>query len=83
MTIETQILNELKAVKSELHQLKRSANLELLTIDEICEMLKISRKHIYAMIKTSGLPSQIKIGSSSRWKKVEIETWVNQQIGAA
>lgn len=78
MTTETaQILQELQSVRQELSCIKQSQQLELLTIKEICELTKVTAKHIHAMIAKGGFPQQIKIGNSSRWKKTEIEAFIN------
>lgn len=76
----TLILNEIKNMQDELIELKHSVKLELLTIEEICEMTKFSRKHIYCMMNEGRFPRQIKIGGSSRWKRTDYESWLDEQI---
>lgn len=83
MTIHDKILSELQSVRADLMQLKQSAHLEMLTVEEVAQVMKVTRKHIYSLIKTADFPKQIKIGSSSRWKKTEVENWLNQQKGPA
>lgn len=76
----TLILNQLKQVQHELIELKRSTKLDLLTMEEICEMTKFSRKHIYFMMNEGRFPRQIKIGGSSRWKRTDYESWLEAQV---
>ncbi|HEY9016794.1 helix-turn-helix transcriptional regulator [Thiomicrospira sp.] len=76
----TLILNQLKQVQQELIELKRSTRLDLLTMEEICEMTKFSRKHIYFMMNEGRFPRQIKIGGSSRWKRTDYESWLEAQV---
>jgi excisionase family DNA binding protein len=49
---------------------------EFLTTDELCEWLKITRRTIERWRK-SGLPFY-KIGSSVRFKKEEVLSWIEQ-----
>lgn len=79
MTEETElkILLELQNVRQELTCIKQSQNMELLTIKDICELTKVTAKHIHALTKKGAFPGQIKIGNSSRWKRAEIEDYFN------
>ncbi len=84
MTTEMKtILTELQQLRSQFTTLQESARMELLTIDEVAGVLKFTRKHIYSMIKAGTFPKQMKIGSASRWKKTDLEDWINQQMQGA
>ena len=54
-------------------------NEEFLTTDELCEWLKITRRTIERWRK-SGLPFY-KFGSSVRFKKEEVLSWIEQNKG--
>lgn len=83
MSIELKaVLSELQFLKSQLSSLQESSRMELLTINEVADVLKFTRKHIYSMIKNGDFPRQIKIGTSSRWKKADLEAWINQKTEA-
>ena len=83
MSIELKaVLTELQFLKSQLTSLQESSRMELLTINEVAGALKFTRKHIYSMIKNGDFPRQIKIGTSSRWKKTELEAWINKKTEA-
>ena len=57
--------------------------IDLLTLDEVLDMLKCSRASIYAWMDGCGaappFPRPIKIGSGNRWVKSEILEWVAAQ----
>jgi excisionase family DNA binding protein len=52
---------------------------EFLTTDELCDWLKITRRTIERWRK-NGLPFY-KIGSSVRFKKEEVLSWIEQNRG--
>lgn len=51
---------------------------EFLTIKEVCAIIKASHNHVYTMIRHGLFPRQIKIGNSSRWRRSELEAWMNR-----
>lgn len=50
---------------------------KLLRIDDVCELVGLSRSMIYKCMKdpTVGFPSPLKIGTLSRWDQDEIFEW--------
>lgn len=52
---------------------------ELLTIDEVCSLIRKSRSSIYTMSADGQFPDPLKLGSSSRWIKQEVLTWIEEQ----
>ena len=52
---------------------------DLLTIDEVQSLLKVSRATVYELMATRGLPVPVKVGRSNRWPRFEIEGWIDAQ----
>lgn len=44
----------------------------MLTVDEVCQILRVGRAHVYSCVKEGRLPQPVKMGRSSRWWKSEI-----------
>jgi excisionase family DNA binding protein len=63
---------------------------EILTVDDLAEMLKVSRSQIYELTKErtrSGelrehpLLPVLRIGSSVRFRKSDVEEWIEKLVG--
>ncbi|HCI4281264.1 MULTISPECIES: helix-turn-helix transcriptional regulator [Klebsiella] len=58
----------------------------LLTEDQLIDMafitslLKMTDKWIYKLIKDGSFPKPIKLGRSSRWRKSEVESWLQERV---
>jgi excisionase family DNA binding protein len=50
--------------------------LELLTVNELSKILKISSRTLYRMIDDEQLPFAIKLGGIWRFKKEDVEKWI-------
>lgn len=51
---------------------------ELLTIDDLSNYLKVSRRTIYEWLKRNKIPA-LKIVGQWRFRKDTIDSWINQQ----
>lgn len=51
----------------------------LLKWQEVAELTSQSRSSIYTKTKSGQFPKQVKLGSSARWKKSEVLSWINEQ----
>ena len=51
---------------------------ELITLEELSRYLKISKPTLYKMVEKGKIPA-LKIGSQWRFKKAEINRWVEKQ----
>ena len=51
---------------------------EILTVKELAEYLKIAEKTAYRFASEGKVPG-FKIGSAWRFRKVEIDRWINEQ----
>lgn len=51
----------------------------LLSMKDITAHSNLSDKHFYALIKRGLFPRPLKIGRSSRWRKSEYETWLDER----
>jgi len=57
----------------------KTDQLKMLTVLEVAEMLSISESHVYAL-KATGKLKFIKIGRSTRYKRTDIERFINERI---
>ncbi|MDD4617059.1 MAG: helix-turn-helix domain-containing protein [Alphaproteobacteria bacterium] len=55
---------------------------DILTIKEVSEYLKLAQKTAYRLAADGTLPG-FKIGGSWRFRKAEIDLWINQQRKSA
>lgn len=49
----------------------------LLNVREVSEMLGISERTIYRLSDSGDMPQPVKLGSSVRWRRQELENWVD------
>lgn len=54
----------------------------LLSVTEICALLKISRATLIRMDKSGQLPGRIKLGGSVRFHRETVETWLQSLISS-
>jgi excisionase family DNA binding protein len=52
----------------------------LLTVNEMCSLLNISRATLVRMDKSGKLPGRIKLGGSVRFHRATVETWLQSLI---
>lgn len=57
---------------------KAQAQEQLLTIDEVCSMLKVSKMTLYRWAKT-GILSKVEIGGKRRYRKCDVEQLSNSR----
>jgi excisionase family DNA binding protein len=55
---------------------------EILTLPEVALLLKIAEKTVYTMAQKAQLPA-FKVGGQWRFKRVDIDTWIEQQKAAS
>lgn len=53
---------------------------EMLTLAEVEAMTTRKRSTIYKLESEGQYPERIKIGSSTRWMRTEVEEWLREQI---
>ncbi|UNM95898.1 AlpA family phage regulatory protein [Ignatzschineria rhizosphaerae] len=51
----------------------------LLRIEDVEDMVKFTRKWIYANIQKGDFPKPTKQGNASRWKLSDIQKWISEQ----
>ncbi|WP_073034603.1 helix-turn-helix transcriptional regulator [Roseovarius pacificus] len=54
---------------------------DLLSVSTLVEMLQRSRASIYRDIQRGEFPRPLKLGSSSRWRRSEIEAYIERLAG--
>ena len=53
---------------------------KFITLAEVIDVVGFKKTKIHKMITLKTFPTQIKIGTSSRWSRNEINAWVKKQI---
>lgn len=53
---------------------------QLVDMRFITKLTGLTDKWFYKLIKDAQFPKPIKLGRSSRWKKSEVELWLQQRI---
>jgi len=48
----------------------------LLNADDLAELLGISKRTVWRLRSAGAMPPPVQIGSSIRWQRSEIESWV-------
>lgn len=51
---------------------------QLLTVDDLAALLKVSNRTVWRMRSAGQLPNPIRIGGGVRWRQPEIEAWIEQ-----
>ena len=49
---------------------------QLLTAQDVAEMLDIGRSTLYRLKSSGKVPRPVKIGGSVRWRRAEIKAWI-------
>ena len=58
-------------------------NDNLLKLPEVCEITKLSPSHIYALMKRSDFPQQIRLTRQSVvWSEAEVRQWIEDRKAA-
>ncbi|MGJ8668942.1 MAG: helix-turn-helix transcriptional regulator [Oceanococcus sp.] len=55
----------------------------LLAIEDVMRIVRCGRTKLYELITEGKFPPPTKIGSSSRWRSDDIESWINEVTGRA
>lgn len=55
---------------------------EILTLSEVAQLLKVAEKTVYSMAQKGQLPA-FKVGGQWRFKRVDLDAWIEQQKAAA
>lgn len=49
----------------------------LIGADELAALLRISTRSLWRLLSAGRLPKPIRLGRSVRWRRVEVEIWIN------
>lgn len=55
---------------------------EILTLPEVAKLLKVAEKTVYTMAQKHDLPG-FKVGGQWRFKRADIDQWIEEQKGNA
>ena len=50
-----------------------------MTLAEILDRLRCSRSSVYAWMTHQQFPEPVKLGSTSRWLRTEVDAWIQRQ----
>jgi predicted DNA-binding transcriptional regulator AlpA len=51
---------------------------ELLTVEELAKILKVSVRTVWRRRKSADVPAPVKIAGAVRWRSRDIEQWIKQ-----
>lgn len=51
----------------------------LIPVDDILELIPVSRPMIYALMARHDFPKPVKVGARSLWDKDEVQAWIDTQ----
>ena len=57
---------------------KPSMTCELITANQLADLLNISERTLYRLKSTGAIPKPISLGGSVRWSLTVIRTWIEQ-----
>lgn len=49
----------------------------LLRKEDLADLLNISPRHVTRLILTGGVPAPIRFGRSVRWRKADVDRWLD------
>ncbi len=49
----------------------------LLNVDDLTQLLGISRRHVYRLSDTGLMPAPVRLGTSVRWRREDIDQWLS------
>lgn len=55
---------------------------EILTLPEVAQLLKVAQKTVYSMAQKGQIPA-FKVGGQWRFKRVDIDQWIEQRKAAS
>jgi predicted DNA-binding transcriptional regulator AlpA len=56
----------------------RGSRCELLTVEELAKILKVSIRTVWRRRKAADVPAPVKIAGAVRWRSRDIERWIKQ-----
>lgn len=54
---------------------------QLLTVEDVAGLLKLHVRSVWRAASAGLLPKPIKVGGSTRWRLVDIQAYIEDQIG--
>lgn len=51
---------------------------EMLTVQQVAEMLGCSTRHVYRLADSGKMPKPVRVGTLVRWSFDGLATWINQ-----
>ena len=54
---------------------------QLLTVDELAQLLQVSRSSIYRLLARHELPQPIRLGRCVRWRPADLAVWQRDRGG--
>ncbi len=82
-TVEAAVAAEVSKLGEERGQEKPDPPSRLVDVKEVAQLLGLSRRTVWKMSTCGMLPPPIKLGRSSRWRRRDIESWIDGKAQAA
>lgn len=55
-----------------------TTDLQLLTREDLCQRLQISKRTVSRLVAAGKFPPPIRLGHSIRWRSADIESWIQR-----
>lgn len=59
---------------------RSSGETELLTTDDLAELLRLTVRAVYHLRHRGTLPPAVKFGNSLRWRRSDIDDWLENRL---
>ncbi len=57
-------------------QAGRDRNALLMTVNDVARELRVSSRHVWALLSKGAMPAPLRAGRAVRWRRSDIEAWV-------
>ena len=59
-------------------QSRRFVEAALIGVGEVAELLGCSKRHVFRLRDAGGMPRPVSLGALVRWRRAELEAWVDE-----
>ncbi|MEQ1735518.1 MAG: helix-turn-helix domain-containing protein [Rhodoglobus sp.] len=49
---------------------------ELLSVQQVCDLLQCSERHVYRLASDHQLPAPVRLGALVRWRRAVLDQWI-------
>lgn len=58
----------------------RDRDIDMLSTEQVAELLAVSEKTVIRYARSGKLPQPIRLGKFNRWRRADLEAWMRQVI---